>query len=208
MSNVSQAMDTVSRKSAVRHRNRLSVVVTLVALALAVPLVCAMARLRCPCRTLLLLAFLLPQAFSERPVLASATRERYQLGLADTMSGAAPSTSSVPWRSPSGAWRRFRPISGHPETATMNLGLSVTPTFATVSMPLAVAGVVASALRVLLCSLDGFAGTLFVAAPSNTTLPVFMHAASIGCERCVGDRRGPHGFRRHSLGLIRARSEG
>jgi putative spermidine/putrescine transport system permease protein len=76
----------------------------------------------------------------------------------------------------------FRSIPGHLEEAAMNLGASVTRTFATVSLPLAVPGIVASALLVFLYSLDEFTGTLLVGAPFITTLPVYMYTASIGYE--------------------------
>jgi putative spermidine/putrescine transport system permease protein len=62
------------------------------------------------------------------------------------------------------------------------LGGSVTRTFATVSLPLAVPGIVASALLGFLYSLDEFTGTPLVGAPFITTLPVYMYTASIGYE--------------------------
>jgi putative spermidine/putrescine transport system permease protein len=49
----------------------IAVIVTLVALALAIPLGYALARLAFPGRALGLLLFLLPQAFPQRPVFAS-----------------------------------------------------------------------------------------------------------------------------------------
>ena len=58
----------------------------------------------------------------------------------------------------------------------------MTRTFLTVSLPLAVPGIVASALLVFLYSLDEFTGTLLVGAPFVTTLPVYMYTASVGYE--------------------------
>ena len=67
------------------------------------------------------------------------------------------------------------------------------------SLPLAVPGIVASALLVFLYSLDEFTGTLLVGAPFVTTLPVYMYTASVGYElqiasvtahRADGPRRG------------------
>ena len=57
-----------------------------------------------------------------------------------------------------------------------------TKAFLTVSLPLAVPGLVASALLVFLYSLDEFTGTLLVGAPFVTTLPVYMYTASQGYE--------------------------
>ena len=64
----------------------------------------------------------------------------------------------------------------------MNLGASLTRTFMSISLPLAVPGVFASALLVFLYSLDEFTGTLLIGAPFLTTLPVYMYTASIGYE--------------------------
>ena len=57
-----------------------------------------------------------------------------------------------------------------------------TRAFLTVSLPLAVPGIVASALLVFLYSLDEFTGTLLIGAPFVTTLPVYMYTASVGYE--------------------------
>jgi putative spermidine/putrescine transport system permease protein len=65
----------------------IATIVTVAALACAVPLGYALARLSFPGRTLVLLAFLLPQAFPQLPVFAAATREFYRWGLAGTVTG-------------------------------------------------------------------------------------------------------------------------
>ena len=65
----------------------IAVIVTVAALCCAVPLGYALARLTFPGRTLVLLAFLLPQAFPQLPVFAAATREFYRWGLAGTVTG-------------------------------------------------------------------------------------------------------------------------
>jgi putative spermidine/putrescine transport system permease protein len=43
-----------------------------------------------------------------------------------------------------------------------------------ISLPLAVPGIVASALLVFLASLDEFTGTLLIGAPFITIVPVYM----------------------------------
>src|SRR2546427_1863181 len=65
----------------------IALVVTAAALVLAIPLGYALARLPFPGRALVLLAFLMPQAFPQLPVFASATREFYRWGLAGTVTG-------------------------------------------------------------------------------------------------------------------------
>jgi putative spermidine/putrescine transport system permease protein len=76
----------------------------------------------------------------------------------------------------------FRSIEASLEEAAYNLGASTTRAFLTVSLPLAVPGLVASALLVFLYSLDEFTGTLLVGSPFVTTLPVYMYTASQGYE--------------------------
>jgi len=161
----------------------IAVIVTGAALACAVPLGYALARLSFPGRTLVLLAFLLPQAFPQLPVFAAATREFYRWGLAGTVTGVV--LVHLVGGLVFAVWTMtavFRSIDPSLEEAAHNLGASTTRAFLTVSLPLAVPGIVASALLVFLYSLDEFTGTLLVGAPFVTTLPVYMYTASQGYE--------------------------
>jgi putative spermidine/putrescine transport system permease protein len=161
----------------------IALIVTALALLCAVPLGYALARLSFPGRTAILLAFLLPQAFPQLPVFASATREFYRFGLAGTVSGVV--LVHLVGGLVFAVWTMtavFRAIAPELEEAAYNLGASVTRTFLTVSLPLAVPGMIASAVLVFLYSLDEFTGTLLVGAPFVTTLPVYMYTASVGYE--------------------------
>jgi putative spermidine/putrescine transport system permease protein len=161
----------------------IAVSVTALALLLAVPLGYALARLAFPGRTLVLLLFLLPQAFPQLPVFASATREFYRWGLAGTLSGVV--LVHLVGGLVFAVWTMtavFRAIAPELEEAAWNLGASTTRGFVGIALPLAVPGVVASALLVFLYSLDEFTGTLLVGAPFVTTLPVYMYTASVGYE--------------------------
>lgn len=161
----------------------IALIVTAAALVCAVPLGYALARLNVPGRTVILLAFLLPQAFPQLPVFASVTREFYRFGLAGTMTGVV--LVHLVGGLVFAVWTMtavFRAIAPELEEAAHNLGASVTRTFVSVSLPLAVPGMVASAVLVFLYSLDEFTGTLLVGAPFVTTLPVYMYTASVGYE--------------------------
>jgi putative spermidine/putrescine transport system permease protein len=161
----------------------IAAMVTALALLCAVPLGYALARLRFAGRGAILLAFLLPQAFPQLPVFASATREFYRWGLAGTLPGVV--LVHLVGGLVFAVWTMtavFRAIAPELEEAAHNLGASVTRTFLTVSLPLAVPGMVASAVLVFLYSLDEFTGTLLVGAPFVTTLPVYMYTASVGYE--------------------------
>ena len=161
----------------------IATIVTVAALVCAVPLGYALARLRFPGRILVLLAFLLPQAFPQLPVFAAATREFYRWGLAGTVTGVV--LVHLVGGLVFAVWTMtavFRSMEVSLEEAAYNLGASTTKAFLTVSLPLAVPGLVASALLVFLYSLDEFTGTLLVGAPFVTTLPVYMYTASQGYE--------------------------
>src|SRR5213593_1328611 len=154
---------------------RLGVVIALV--------VTALARLLFPGRALVLLAFLMPQAFPQLPVFASATREFYRWGLAGTVTGVV--LVHLVGALVFAVWTMtavFRAMAPELEEAAWNLGASTTRTFVSIALPLATPGVVASAVLVFLYSLDEFTGTLLVGAPFVTTLPVYMYTASQGYE--------------------------
>ena len=161
----------------------IAVIVTLVALAMAIPLGYALARLAVPGRAAILLLFLLPQAFPQLPVFASATREFYRFGLAGTIPGVV--LVHLVGALVFAVWTMtavFRAIAPALEEAAWNLGASTTRAFVSIALPLAVPGIVASAVLVFLYSLDEFTGTLLVGAPFVTTLPVSMYTASLGYE--------------------------
>ncbi|MCX8118233.1 MAG: ABC transporter permease subunit [Desulfobacterota bacterium] len=161
----------------------IATLVTILSLILAIPMGYVLARLRFPGRIFILLAFLLPQAFPQLPVFASATREFYRFGLSGTVPGVI--LIHLVGALVFAVWTMtavFRSIPDSLEEAAMNLGASLTRSFATVSLPLALPGILASALLVFLYSLDEFTGTLLVGAPFVVTLPVYMYTASIGYE--------------------------
>ena len=161
----------------------IALVVTALALVLAIPLGYVLARVAFRGRALVLLAFLMPQAFPQLPVFASATREFYRWGLAGTVSGVV--LVHLVGALVFAVWTMtavFRALAPQLEEAAWNLGASTTRTFLTIAVPLAAPGVAASAVLVFLYSLDEFTGTLLVGAPFVTTLPVYMYTASQGYE--------------------------
>ena len=161
----------------------IALIVTALALVLAIPLGYALARLAFPGRALVLLTFLMPQAFPQLPVFASATREFYRFGLAGTLGGVV--LVHLVGALVFAVWTMtavFRALAPELEEAAWNLGASRTRTFLSIALPLATPGVVASAVLVFLYSLDEFTGTLLVGAPFVTTLPVYMYTASQGYE--------------------------
>jgi ABC-type spermidine/putrescine transport system permease subunit II len=152
-----------------------------VCLAVAVPAGYALARGRLPWRPLLMLAFLVPQAFPSLPVYINVARIFYEFGLNGTVAGvvlvhATHGLVFAVWI----ATAAFAAIDRELEEAARNLGASGLRTFATVTLPLALPGIVASAIFVFLESLDEFTGSYFVGAPEIQTLPLNMFLASMG----------------------------
>lgn len=150
-------------------------------LAVAVPAGYALARGRLPWRSLIMLAFLLPQAFPSLPVYINVARIFYQFDLNGTVLGVVLVHAShglvfAVWI----ATAAFASIDRELEQAARNLGASALRTFLTVTLPLATPGLIASAIFVFLESLDEFTGSFFVGAPEIRTLPLEMFTASMG----------------------------
>jgi len=155
-------------------------VTVIVCLLLAVPAGYALGRLRMPGRSLILLLLLLPQAFPNLAVYFNVARLFYMVGLNGTIVGvvlvhAAHGLVIAVWI----AAAAFAAIDPELELAARNIGASARRTALTVTLPLAMPGVTASAIFVFLESLDEFTGTYFVGVPDVTTLPLVMFTASL-----------------------------
>jgi ABC-type spermidine/putrescine transport system permease subunit II len=151
------------------------------ALAVAIPAGYALARLKLPYRGLILLVFLLPQAVPNLPVYVNIARVFYELNLNGTITGVVLVHAShglvlAVWI----ASAAFAAVDVSLEEAARNLGASPWRCFTTVTLPIALPGLIASAIFVFLESLDEFTGTYFVGVPDVTTLPLLMFNASMG----------------------------
>lgn len=151
------------------------------ALCLAVPAGYAFARVRFPAKRLLLLVFLLPQAFPQVPVFINIAQVFYAIGLAGTFLGVVlvhlvGALVYAVWITTAA----FKSVPLALEEASVNLGASRLRTFFRITLPLAFPGLVASAIFVFLHSLDEFTGTFFVGIPFIETLPMLMYTASMG----------------------------
>ena len=159
----------------------IALLTVLTSLAVAIPAGYALARLQMRWRAVILLAFLLPQAIPNIPVYVNIARVFYELGLNGTVLGvvlvhAAHGLVLAVWI----ASAAFASVDVSLEEASRNLGASAWTCFRTVTLPLALPGLIASAIFVFLESLDEFTGTFFVGVPDVTTLPLLMFNASMG----------------------------
>lgn len=153
----------------------------IVCLAIAIPAGLALGRLQLRWRAAIMLVFLLPSAFPNLPVYVNIARIFYELRLAGTVPGvvlvhAAHGLVLAVWISAAA----FASVDKALEEAARNLGASAWRCFVTVTLPLALPGIIAGGIFVFLESLDEFTGTYFVGVPDVITLPLLMFNASMG----------------------------
>ena len=159
----------------------IALITVVASLALAIPAGYALARRSLPVRALVMLVFLIPQAFPSLPVYINIARVFYEIGLNGTVLGVVLVHAShglvlAVWI----ASAAFASVDASLEEAARNMGASPWTCFRTVTLPLAAPGLIASAIFVFLESLDEFTGTYFVGVPDVTTLPLLMFNASMG----------------------------
>jgi ABC-type spermidine/putrescine transport system permease subunit II len=155
-------------------------ITVVICLMLAIPVGYALGRGRLPGRRLILLILLLPQAFPNIAIYFNIARLFYAVGLNGTIAGvvlvhAVHGLVIAVWI----AAAAFAAIDLELELAARNIGASSLRAALTVTLPLAMPGLIASAIFVFLESLDEFTGTFFVGVPDITTLPLVMFTASL-----------------------------
>jgi putative spermidine/putrescine transport system permease protein len=152
-----------------------------VALVVSIPAGYALARLRVPLRALVMIIFLLPQAFPGVSIYINVAFIFYSIGLTGTIAGvvivhAAHALVYSVWITSAA----FASVDADLEHAARNVGAGPLRTFFAVTLPLAAPGIVASGIFVFLESLDEFTGTFFVGVPTVSTLPLLLYSASMG----------------------------
>jgi ABC-type spermidine/putrescine transport system permease subunit II len=158
----------------------IAVLTVIASLAVAIPAGMALGRGSLPWRSLFLLIFLLPQAFPSIAVHMNIARIFYGFGLNGTFLGVVLVHTiqglvfSV-WI----ATAAFSAVDRELEEAAANMGASPFTVFRSVTLPLALPGLMASAIFVFLISLDEFTGTFFVGVPDITTMPLLLFTASM-----------------------------
>ncbi|MDM9646608.1 ABC transporter permease subunit [Rhizobium sp. S163] len=164
-------------------RNSLVVAVltVIVSLLLAIPAGYALARLKLPLRSVILLAFLIPQAFPNLTVYVNVARIFYEIGLNGTIPGVVLVHVShglvyAVWI----ATAAFSAIDAELEQAARVTGAGAMRTFFDITLPLAAPGLMASAIFVFLESLDEFTGSYFVGAPDVNMLPLLLYTTASG----------------------------
>ena len=149
-------------------------------LSISIPAGFALSRGNLPWRGFFLLLFLLPQAFPSVAVHMNIARIFYSFGLNGTYAGvvlvhAIQGLVFAVWITTAA----FAAVDRELEEAARNMGAGAFTAFRTVTLPLALPGILASAIFVFLISLDEFTGTFFVGVPDITTMPLLLFTASM-----------------------------
>jgi len=154
------------------------VVVTL-AMIISIPTGYVLATYDIPLKPVILMLFLMPQAFPQQPIFVNLMSFFYRVGLMGTLPGVIlvhlmPSLVFAVWITSA----TFKSVKPELEEAARIVGASKMKAFLQVTLPLAAPGIVASSVYVFIYSLDEFTGTFFVGLPFVSTLPMLLYSAS------------------------------
>jgi ABC-type spermidine/putrescine transport system permease subunit II len=175
----SLAVGAISILGSLQTSLLLAVVVVAVVMLIATPVGYVLARYRIPLKSLILLLFLMPQAFPQQPVFVNLLLVFTKNGLAGTIQGVMLVHLMVclvfaVWISSAA----FKGVPPEMEQAARSLGASGLRTFFRITLPLALPGLLAATVFVFLTSLDEFTGTFFIGLPFVSTLPMLLYSSS------------------------------
>ncbi|MEJ5229306.1 ABC transporter permease [Pseudothermotoga sp. U03pept] len=150
-------------------------------IAFAVPAAYGFARYKLPLQRILLLLFLMPQAFPQLPVFINLASIFGRMGLRGNIWGIvlAHTMASLVFS----LWiitATFKAIPVELEQVAQNLGANRFKVFWTITFPLAIPGIIAGAIYVFLWSMGEFTAAFFIGAPFIQTAPVLMYTSSMG----------------------------
>ncbi len=157
----------------------IALIVVVLVMIIATPVGYVLAKYSLPLKSAVLLLFLMPQAFPQQPVFVNLLLTFNRIRLAGTIPGVLlvhlmVSLVFAVWISSAA----FKSIPPELEEAARSVGASGVTTFFRITLPLALPGLLASAVFVFLTSLDEFTGTFFLGLPWVTTLPMLLYSSS------------------------------
>ncbi|NDI34928.1 ABC transporter permease [Chengkuizengella sediminis] len=161
----------------------IGIIVTILTLVLTVPMSYVLARYKIPARAIILMIFLLPQAFPQIPVFTNTMVLMYKWDLVGTIPGVI--LIHLVGALVFSVWTLvsvFKSIPVSYEEAAFNMGASKLRVFFTITLPIAIPGIVAASLLVFLYSLDEFTGSLLIGSPFVVTMPIYMYNSAMGYE--------------------------
>lgn len=157
----------------------IAVVCVVLVMVIATPAGYVLAKYKIPFKGLILLLFLMPQAFPQQPIFVNLLFTFTRWGLTGKVSGVIlvhllVSLVFAVWISTAA----FKAIPPEMEEAARSVGASPLRAFIRVTLPMAIPGLIASSVFVFLTSLDEFTGTFFIGLPFVSTLPMLLYSSS------------------------------
>ncbi|KWX78499.1 ABC transporter permease [Paenibacillus jilunlii] len=154
----------------------IAAIVTAVSILLCVPAAYAFARIRFPLSRFFLFSFLLTHAFPKMGLYVSIAVLFYKIGLMNTLLGVVlihiinvlMYMTWIPTAS-------FRNVHTAQEESARDVGASPFRVFRSITLPLAMPGIIVASIFTFLSSLDEAQGTYLVGVPNFRTMPVVMY---------------------------------
>lgn len=155
----------------------IAALVTALSIVLCIPAAYAFARLQFPLKRIFLFSFLLTQAFPKMGLYISIAVLFYQLGLMNTLLGVVlihmiNVLMFMTWI-PTAA---FRNVHAAQEESARDVGASPFRVFRSITLPMAMPGIMVASVFTFLNSLDEAQGTFLVGIPDYKTMPVIMYS--------------------------------
>lgn len=155
----------------------IATIVTALSIVLCIPAAYAFARIRFPFKRVFLFSFLLTHAFPKMGLYVSIAVLFYKVGLMNTMLGVVlvhmiNVLMFMTWI-PTAA---FRNIQAAQEESARDVGATPLRVFRSITLPMAMPGIMVASVFTFLNSLDEAQGTFLVGIPDIKTMPIIMYS--------------------------------
>ncbi|UPK41516.1 MULTISPECIES: ABC transporter permease [Paenibacillus] len=155
----------------------IATLVTLLSIVVCIPAAYAFARLQFPLKRMFLFSFLLTHAFPKMGLYVSIAVLFYRIGLMNTLLGVVlihmiNVLMFMTWI-PTSA---FRNVHRAQEESARDVGASPFKVFRSITLPMAMPGIMVASIFTFLNSLDEAQGTFLVGIPDFKTMPIVMYS--------------------------------
>ncbi|KOY17953.1 ABC transporter permease [Paenibacillus xylanivorans] len=155
----------------------IATLVTLLSIVVCIPAAYAFARLQFPLKRMFLFSFLLTHAFPKMGLYVSIAVLFYRIGLMNTLFGVVlihmiNVLMFMTWI-PTSA---FRNVHRAQEESARDVGASPFKVFRSITLPMAMPGIMVASIFTFLNSLDEAQGTFLVGIPDYKTMPIVMYS--------------------------------
>ncbi|MGC5772811.1 ABC transporter permease [Paenibacillus pabuli] len=155
----------------------IAALVTLLSIVVCIPAAYAFARLQFPLKRMFLFSFLLTHAFPKMGLYVSIAVLFYRIGLMNTLLGVVlihmiNVLMFMTWI-PTSA---FRNVHRAQEESARDVGASPFKVFRSITLPMAMPGILVASIFTFLNSLDEAQGTFLVGIPDYKTMPIVMYS--------------------------------